>query len=569
MATSFSQAQVLFDQVADDLGIEVTSNIDLGSGVSFCDFNGDGWDDLTFATQEGIQVRFFENTGGGFNEVFLIDDTPLYTNKQVIWVDIDNDGDKDFFTANAEFPNVLYENVAGELVDITAESGLPTVSRMTQSRNWGDYAKDGYLDLFLSSRDPDQIISNQLFRNNGDNTFTDVTLSSGIGEVSELTFQGTFFDYNNDGHLDLYLINDRAFTRNILYRNNGDGTFSDVSVESGADYRMDAMSVALEDYDADGYIDVYITNVFAPSGETVGNVLMKNNGDGTFSNQAVAAEVRFDTWSWGANWTDADNDGFLDLYVSGASPVNTATLNAAALYVNDGDGTFTEENENGFEEDLANSFGNALGDFNNDGYQDIVVTNHFGHLSYLWENQSYSLTANNYIALKMQGVASNRDGAGARIVIMSGGQKQDRVVALGESYLSQNSNTEIIGLGNQGLDYVQVIWPSGTVDYYDDITPNQRLTLIEGVGYLSANTPMDQSGFAMYPNPAVSQLNLLHTGAQIEVVRIYNTLGQLILNQRFDNANSQQLEVGHLTPGAYWVEVLTDSGRLTKKLIKQ
>lgn len=568
-ATTALYAQVLFDQVADDLGLVVTSNIDLGSGVSFCDFNGDGWDDLTFATQEGIQVRFFQNNGSGFTEVFLIDDTPLYTNKQVIWVDIDNDGDKDFFTANAEFPNVLYENVDGTLVDITAESGLPTVSKMTHSGNWGDYDNDGFLDLFLASRDPDQLISNQLFRNNGDNTFTDVTISSGIGEVSELTFQGTFFDYDNDGDVDLYLINDRSFTKNILYRNNGDGTFTDVSVESGADFDMDAMSIALEDYDADGFIDVYITNVFAPESDTVGNVLMKNNGDGTFSNVAEAAEVRFDTWSWGANWTDANNDGYLDLYVSGASPVNTATLNAAALYVSDGDGTFTEENANGFEEDLANSFGNALGDFNQDGYQDIVVTNHFGHFSYLWENLSSTVSSNNYIALKMQGVASNRDGAGARIEIMSGGQKQYRVVALGESYLSQNSNTEIIGLGNQGLDYVQVTWPSGTVDFYDDITPNQRLTLVEGVGFLSAETPLDNTGFAMYPNPASSALNLIHTNANINAVRIYNALGQLLLTKEFSVAKAQQIEIGQLARGSYWVEIITDSGRQTKKLIKQ
>ena len=169
----------------------------------------------------------------------------------------------------------------------------------------------------------------------------------------------------------------------------------------------------------------------------------------------------------------------------------------------------------------------------------------------------------------MQGVASNRDGAGARIEIMSGGQKQYRVVALGESYLSQNSNTEIIGLGNQGLDYVQVTWPSGTVDFYDDITPNQRLTLVEGVGYLSAEIPLDNTGFAMYPNPASSALNLIHTNTNINAVRIYNTLGQLLLTKEFSVAKAQQIEIGQLARGSYWVEIITDSGRQTKKLIKQ
>ena len=156
--------------------------------------------------------------------------------------------------------------------DITVSSGITTETMKSWGGAWGDYNNDGYLDLFLSNRDiVNRDYPNLLYKNNGDNTFTDVSNLVGISNVNHISFCASFFDFNNDGWQDIYIINDRYNTSNIMYKNNGNGTFTDVSAASGTNISIDAMSSAIGDYNNDGWLDIYVTNT------TLGNYFLKNN----------------------------------------------------------------------------------------------------------------------------------------------------------------------------------------------------------------------------------------------------------------------------------------------------
>ncbi|MCP4801292.1 MAG: VCBS repeat-containing protein, partial [Bacteroidetes bacterium] len=171
------------------------------------------------------------------------------------------------------------------------------------------------------------------YRNNGDATFTDVSSSAGISNLNHLSLCASFFDFNNDGWQDIYIANDRFTTSNILYKNNGNGTFTDVSSSSGSGITMDAMSTTIGDYNSDGFLDIYITNTSS------GNYFLENNGDETFTNIASSNGTLFQSISWGAVFLDADNDSDLDLYVSGMRDGTSGQL-PSAFYQND-NGVFT------------------------------------------------------------------------------------------------------------------------------------------------------------------------------------------------------------------------------------
>lgn len=567
-------AQIQVEEVSNEFNIISFNDIFDGSGISFCDFNNDGLDDISINTDGDVPIKFYSNTGVGFLEVNILGASDAgFPTKQVIWVDIDNDGDKDLFIASESNSNQFFRNDDGIFVDILSSSGLPTTGIYTNSGNWGDFNNDGFLDVFLANRDLNQQISNMLFQNNGDNTFTDVTISSGIGEQSELTFMGAFLDFDNDGFQDIYLINDRLFTSNILYHNNGDGTFTDVSDVSQSNYNMNAMSVAIEDYNYDGFLDIYITNIYDEDPDVLtGNVLMHNNGDGTFSNLAEELGVRFDTFSWGANWIDGDNDGDLDLYVSGSPDFNSPLFYSSGYYQNENQGSsFFKIDGSGFETDLAHSYGNAIGDFNNDGFTDYVVSNRQEYNVNLWENTSSSFgNTNNWLKVNVEGTISNRDGIGARIEISINGEKQYRVVTCGESYLSQNSSTEMFGLGaNDTVDYLRVTWPtSGLRDQITNIDANQTILMVEGENLLNNDLPTNND-IAIFPNPSKGVLNIDTYKYKMDQVIITDLQGRLIKKQDIILTNNYQLATNDLVNGVYILSITIENNTLTKRFIKE
>lgn len=477
---SFAQ----FQDIAPTIGITTGSGNGLfGAGISFCDFNGDGLDDLTLGTSFGLPIRFFENINGTLTEI-----PPLIPNteevKQILWADYDNDGDKDLFISVYNGFNRLYNNDGNmNLTDVTIASQIPANQNPTFGASFVDFDNDGWLDLYIANRGfntSSSIKTNLLLRNNQNGTFTNVTNAQMVGNGNTLTFMGVFFDYNKDLFPDLCLIEDKSFP-NVFLRNSA-GNFADVSVASNMDVIMDAMNGGVGDYDNDGDLDIYITNT-TPGVTNVpqqGNVLFRNNNDGTFTDVAPSAGVVYNNWSWGGNWLDYDNDMDLDLYVCSS----TSTPNA--FYENDGSGNFTLPFPMGLPGDNTVTMVNAIGDFNNDGLMDMAVCANNPDPFLIWENTSP--TTHNWIKVALEGVQSNRDGIGAWIETTTNGFTQFRYPMSGEAFLAQNTQNHHIGIGSNTLiDNITIKWPSGVIDVINNVLPNQRIVVKEGMGLILGN----------------------------------------------------------------------------------
>ena len=407
--------QIDFSEVRKDLGIShQLSEGTVGAGVSVYDFNQDGLDDLTLGQTRG-GIAFYINTGGGFERI-----SPLVDNKEVVkqinWVDYDNDGDLDLYVAANDGISRLYQNMGDLLlVDATEQSGLPLNVHFGYGACWGDYNRDGWLDLYYASKgvigDPDAIRSyNRLFKNNADGTFSERTEESSAGDDDKLPFCAAFIDYNNDMWPDIYIANDKL-TYNTLLENSRNETFLDVSQQTGADARMNSMCVNPGDYNKDGWIDIYITNT------PVGSQLLQNSGmlDPAgfiqYNNVAEDLQAHFPGGNcWGSNFLDADNDGDLDLYVS--SSIDHPRETSSIFYENIEGTAFQVPFVEGFLGDTTQSYSNAIGDFDNDGLIDIVVQNNPPDDFYFWKNST--VTTNHWLKLDLEGVMSNRDGVGVK-----------------------------------------------------------------------------------------------------------------------------------------------------------
>ncbi|MEL6142823.1 MAG: CRTAC1 family protein, partial [Bacteroidota bacterium] len=392
-----------------------------------------------------------------------------------IWLDYDNDGDKDLYiSAYNNGGNRLYQNQGGfSFLDVTATAFGSATNVDAYGSVWADFNKDGWLDLYICLYDV--TTTNLLFQSNGDGTFSNVTSGNTANDGDKPSFDAFFTDYNADGWPDLYVVNDKYGYTNGLYRNNGDGSFSDVSAISNANVSIDAMNAGGADYDNDGLLDLYVTN--SPEG----NVLLKNMGNGSFSDVTVAAGVGFYRIGWAANFFDFDNDMDKDLYVSCLSFGNAANPNA--LYINQGNGSFTEPlyNTGGLGGiDYGNSYSNAIGDINNDGQLDIAVSQSDPHPFLLWRNDE--VNASNWIKVNLLGTTSNADGIGSWIEVWTNGQKQVHYTHCSMGYLGQNSSNYHFGLGsNTTVDSLIIRWPSGIVDRLTNISNlNQVISVVEG-----------------------------------------------------------------------------------------
>ncbi|MBK7379675.1 MAG: VCBS repeat-containing protein [Ignavibacteriales bacterium] len=431
--------QITFTNVASGLGIDHTSNvIFFAGGLSFCDFNQDGFDDLTLS-KYFEQIQILEYNGTQYIDVSLQYGIANNLRSETpIWADYDNDGDKDFFISNRGATSRLFRNEGNfSFIDVTASAGLSLAVNETMPVAWADYDNDGLLDLYVGNRD--LVVGNFLYHNNGDGTFTDLTTLAGVSDFGHLALAVSFLDYDNDGWQDIYVANDLN-KRNTLFHNNTNGTFTDVSNVSGAGLIIDGMGIAIGDYDNNGYLDMYVSNM--PDG----NKLLKNNGDGTFTEVSDQLGVAFNKLCWGVEFFDYDNDTDLDLHVCASDgPGARGDLdNRNILYKNLGNGTFAVATGTGLDIDSSFSYGSAVADYNNDGYLDLAILNAYGTKTQLWKNNGGS---NNWFKVNLEGTISNRDGVGSIIEVTLGSQKFIRSTHCGISYQSQNSFTETIGIG--------------------------------------------------------------------------------------------------------------------------
>lgn len=458
-----------------------------GSGASFYDFDQDGWDDITF-TMPGESIKFYRNTGGSF----VLEDYEISTpgqTRSVLWADYDNDGDADLVVTTYEGVCKLYRNNGNfEFTDQSITAGLLQVPQKTYGASWGDMNNDGYLDLYVCNYefegDPtDQNLWNQLYMNNGDGTFTNVTASSGAGDDIKLSFQGMWLDHDLDGLQDIFIINDRWFA-NSLYRNNGDGTFTNVAADTGVELTPDdPMSITFGDPDNDQDMDIFYTNT--------GNLdrycrLLENNGTGNYSETAQSHGISVLAWTWGATWVDILNNSHLDLYITSALP-GTVTAYPNYLLGNLGNGQFVNAFSLMQGENTARSFSPVCGDFDNNGFTDIAVQNQAPYRPYLWQNLGGS---NHYIKITPHGTVSNKDAVGTWVKVHFGGQTRIKYTVCGENYLGQSSQHLIFGLGTHTVvDSVELVYLSGQRDVYYELDADSSYHFTEGETFMATVIP--------------------------------------------------------------------------------
>ena len=439
-----SYSQLSFKDVSSSLSLNHSyySGIS-GAGVSFVDFNNDGIDDISIPMNDDSGLNIYINNLNNLTKVDLNINYP-YQTKQILWIDFDNDNDKDLYLTSYGGKNKLFQNNGFfNFIDVTSSVNLPDSISNSFGASWADINNDGYLDLIQSYRTGD-VTSNAIkiyFNENGKN-FIDFTKSSNISEVFKAPFCASFIDIDNNSIQDLYIVSDRK-RGNSLYYNNNDSTFSNISISSNTGVLMDGMSITIGDFNNDNYFDIYSTNI------EEGNKFFINNGDLTFTESAEIKGVSFNSVGWGAQFEDFNLDGYEDLYVSGS--LIGSQINSSAYYSNIFGKYFEQENIGGLQVDTVESYGNATGDVNNDGYPDIIVLNKYPFKSFIFENL-YS-GQNNWLKINLVGVESNMDAYGSRVVAYVNNLNLMRGVFSTEGYLSQNSDDLFFGLGdNEKVD---------------------------------------------------------------------------------------------------------------------
>ena len=467
-----AQQSTAFAHVSDQAGITArhTEGYQV-TGQAWADVDGDGWLDLYVTNSIGPNTLYHNNGDGTFSVSPLNQQVALpdHYSGGASFADYDNDGWPDLLVLGRENDVLLHNNQGGGFSDVTAAAGVSD-SFASKTASWADYDNDGWLDLYVAnwgcvprcartagvSGEPDR-----LYHNNGDGTFSDVT-DLLDGQTYGGGFVARWLDFDNDGDQDIYLVNDEFILPpgNKLFRNDGPGCaggwcFTEVSAEQGADTRVMGMGIAADDWNGDGWLDLFFTN----AGRAV---MLQKQGSGPFENVAAEAGVAMDarTVAWGATSLDYDNDGLRDLYVAtmrdGVSAFNP-------LFRNQGDGTFADIGRASGADDPGPSVGVAAADYDNDGWVDLVVGN-YDRGYHLFHNQAAELSGNNWLALKLVGGGPvNRDAVGTRVTVTaSDGRVQMQDVHNGSSVGSGESLTLNFGLGESHPQTVTVDWPDGT-----------------------------------------------------------------------------------------------------------
>ncbi len=503
----------------------------LGPGVAFFDYDNDGWQDIFLVNgmdwpghvQKHTTPKLYHNNHNGtFTDVTYKAglDVEMY-GMGVAVGDYDNDGFDDLFVTALGQSRLFHNNGNGTFTDVTQKAGLSGPRELSTSAAWVDFDKDGHLDLVVGNyvqwtQETDLYCTldgksksyctpesykgtaARLWHNRGDGTFEDATQKAGLGDPTSKTMGIAVLDYDNDGWPDLLFSNDTQ--PNKLYRNNGNGTFSEKGVIAGIAFSEDGvaragMGVDAADYDHSGYPSVMITNF---SNQMLS--LYHNEGKGLFVDEAPQSAIgraTLLTLGFGCFFFDYDLDGWPDIFIANGHidpeiqrvQANVKYAMPPHLFRNLGKGKF---------EEVTNSMGAAFvtprvgrgaayADIYNHGRLDLLLSTNGGP-AYLFRNEAQAgSAASRSVRLKLVGTKSNRDGIGALVRHSSGGDSQTQMLRSGSSYLSSSELILTFGLAQRDkADTIEIRWPSGQVDHLSNVAAGQTITVTEGKGQTSS-----------------------------------------------------------------------------------
>ena len=517
----------------------------LGTGCAFLDYDNDGWQDILLInsmdwaehkTNKSLPALYHNNQDGTFTDVTRT--AGLAVEMYGIGVavaDYDNDGNDDIYITCLG-PNHLFRNLGGgKFADVTARAGVGDPGFST-SAVWFDYDNDGKLDLFVAnyvdwSVEKDQFCSldgknksyctpqsykgqsSTLYRNKGNGSFENVTQKAGVGDATSKSLGVALLDYNSDGWLDLFVANDTE--PNKLYKNNGNGTFTDEGVAAGVAFSeagtaRAGMGVDAGDYDGSGRPGIVLGNFTNES-----MALYNNDGKGLFTDEAPNSgigKMSAQSLTFAVFFFDYDLDGLLDVFAANGHVSDDISVVQPNVKYAQPPHLFHNKGKKKFEE-LTGKLGRALqraivgrgaayGDFDNDGDLDLLITANNGPARLLRNDNA---NQNDLLRVKTVGSKSNRDGIGAKLTLKTAkGAKIFQMVKTGSSYCSQSELPIVFGLGapEEGkLLTLEISWPGGGKDTISDLKPNQSITVLEGKGITNA-TPIVFSKAAASPSPS-------------------------------------------------------------------
>ena len=497
-----------------------------GAGCAFLDYDNDGWMDIYlvnsgkcdfFTPNTPLRNALYKNNRDGtFTDVTDKAGVAAGGYGQGVAVgDYDGDGFPDLYVTQYGRSILYHNNGDGTFTDVTEKAGVPAPG-WSSSAVWFDYDNDGRLDLFVGQfvefskelnkpcgiHEDGRIhycipkvyspMPSWLFHNNGDGTFTDVSKQSGIAGSLGKVWGVVATDINNDGMMDLFVANDTV--RNFLFANRGKGRFEEIGEPAGIAYSADGrarsgMGLDSADYDQDGFMDLFVANL-----DREMYSLYRNNHDSTFDDKAgatgIATATRFMS-GWGLKFFDFDNDGDLDLFLANGNPDDLIEqIHSQVKYEEPpmlfrGTGkTFQNTSQQSgpiFSQPLS-ARGMAIGDFNNDGAVDVLISVNNGAPVLLQNNAGRQ---NHWLGIKLVGKKSNIDAVGARITYQAQDLKRSRMKVGGGSYLSDHDPRIVLGIGKRTkIDWVEIKWPlpSGAVERITDLPIDRYVTIVEGQG---------------------------------------------------------------------------------------
>ena len=509
----------------------------LGPGVAFIDYDNDGWPDIFLvngmdwpghASKHSTPKLYHNNHDGTFTDVTHkagLDAVEMF-GMGVAVGDFDNDGYDDLFVTAYGQSHLFHNNGNGTFTDVTQKAGLGGVQEFSTGAAWVDYDKDGRLDLVVANYvqwSPESDLyctldgksksyctpesykgtSVRLWHNRGDGTFEDVTKKAGLGDPTSKTLGIAVLDYDGDGWPDLLLSNDTQ--PNKLYRNNGNGTFTEKAVLAGVAFSEDGvaragMGVDTADYDRSGHPSLLITN-FANQMLS----LYHNEGTGLFVDEAPQSEIgraSLLTLGFGCFFFDYDLDGWPDVFVANGHidpdiqrvQANVKYAMPPHLFRNMANGKFEEVTKSAGAAFSAPRVarGAAYADIYNDGRLDVLMATNGGPAA-LFRNEAAGGAANRSLRVKLVGTKSNRDGIGAIVRVASAGDTQTQMMRSGSSYLSASELVLTFGLAqHEKAESVEITWPSGQVDHLTNVAVGQTIVATEGKG-VTANRPYGKS----------------------------------------------------------------------------